>query len=489
MRLWISVHLPSLPLEAFRPCWCEPAEYALLDQDRVLTVSREAWVAGIRPGMRRGSASTISPSTVLLERNLKKEEIAFDAIAMALLQFTPEVTIQDDFSILLNVSASLRLFGGRLALCRRLQANIRALGFSARIGTAPTALGAWLLARAGSSRKHPVRRRAIKLETMARRLDKLPCDLLPNAEIHADWLRGIGCNSLGQLRALPRAGLQRRTNEKLLESLDKAYGEAPELFEWIKTPQVFSARVETHDRIEHADALLIGAHRLILQLVGWLVSLQQAVTRFVLYLEHERGRTAIPPTELEVAMAEPTWREEHLVRLLKERLGRIELVAPVIALRLDAAQLTAMLPPTESLFPEPGGSPEEFHRLVELLVARLGKENVLTLVGEADHRPEDANCWMPATDKRPKQTEEPEKLRRPALLLDKPLQLLMRDERPFYGSALKLISGPERIESGWFDDRLAARDYFIAQGTDATCYWVYLERETDARWFLHGLFA
>ncbi len=483
------MHLPLLPLEAFRPCWCEPGPYALLDQDRVLNVSREAWEAGVRPGMRRGGAATISLSTVLLERDLQKEEIAFDAIAMALLQFTPEVTIQDDFSVLLNVSASLRLFGGRLALCRRLRANIQALGFTARIGTAPTALGAWLLARAGSSRKHPVRRRAIKMETMARRLDQLPCDLLPNAEIHADWLRGIGCNSLGQLRALPRAGLQRRTNEKLLESLDKAYGEAPELFEWIKTPQVFSARVETHDRIEHADALLIGAHRLILQLVGWLVSLQLAVTRFVLYLEHERGRTAIPPTELEVALAEPTWREEHLVRLLKERLGRIELVAPVIALRLDAAQLTAMLPPTESLFPEPGGSPEEFHRLVELLVARLGKENVLTLVGEADHRPENANCWMPATDKRPRQIEEPENLRRPALLLDKPLQLLMRDERPFYGSALKLISGPERIESGWFDDRLTVRDYFIAQGMDAACYWVYRERETDARWFLHGLFA
>ncbi len=483
------MHLPSLPLEAFRPCWCEPAEYALLDQDRVLTVSTEAAAVGIRSGMRRGSVSAISPTTVLLERDLQKEAIAFDAITMALLQFTPEVTIQDDFSILLNATASLRLFGGRLALCRRLQANVKTLGFTARIGTAPTALGAWLLARARSTRKHPVRHRAIKMDTMARRLDKLPCDLLPNAVIYADWLSGIGCDRLGQLRALPRAGLQRRTNEKLLESLDKAYGEAPELFEWIKTPQVFSARVETHDRIEHADALLIGAHRLILQLMGWLVSHQLAVTRFVLYMEHERGRTAIAPTELEVALAEPTWREEHLIRLLKERLGRIELIAPVIALRLDATQLTAMLPPTESLFPEPGGSPEEFHRLMELLVARLGKENVLTLAGAADHRPEEANCWIPATDKRPRKTEKPEPLRRPALLLDKPIQLLMRDERPFYGSALKLISGPERIESGWFDDKLAARDYYVGQGVDGTCYWVYLERIANSRWYLHGLFA
>ena len=69
----------------------------------------------------------------------------------------------------------------------------------------------------------------------------------------------------------------------------------------------------------------------------------------------------------------------------------------------------------------------------------------------------------------------------------------MRNERPFYGSPLMLISGPERIEAGWWNDETAARDYFIAQGTDASCYWIYLERmqlgAQAPRWFLHGLYA
>ncbi|MFD2274578.1 hypothetical protein ACFS07_35340 [Undibacterium arcticum] len=68
--------------------------------------------------------------------------------------------------------------------------------------------------------------------------------------------------------------------------------------------------------------------------------------------------------------------------------------------------------------------------------------------------------------------------------------MLLRDHRPFYGSPLKLIRGPERIEAGWWDDGLAVRDYFVAQGAEAACYWVYRERtQEEACWYLHGLFA
>ena len=67
---------------------------------------------------------------------------------------------------------------------------------------------------------------------------------------------------------------------------------------------------------------------------------------------------------------------------------------------------------------------------------------------------------------------------------------MMRDNRPFYGSPLKMLSAPERIETGWWDPNCAVRDYFIAQGADQAYYWVYRERVgVDVRWFLHGLFA
>jgi len=52
--------------------------------------------------------------------------------------------------------------------------------------------------------------------------------------------------------------------------------------------------------------------------------------------------------------------------------------------------------------------------------------------------------------------------------------------------AFTLLSGPERIECGWWDGDEARRDYFIARFSDSSLGWVY--REAGA-WFLHGLFA
>ena len=147
------------------------------------------------------------------------------------------------------------------------------------------------------------------------------------------------------------------------------------------------------------------------------------------------------------------------------------------------------LPPNASLFPEPGGTPQDYHRLLELLTARLGADNVLTPASVDDYRPEICNTWLPAATRRPKAQLDEVFDGRPFWLLPKPIALLMRDNRPFYGSALKILSGPERLEAGWWNDQTAARDYFVAQGSDASCYWIYLERTTDARWFLHGLYA
>ncbi len=460
-----------------------------MDREQVLVTSAIAWRVGVRPGMRSGGVATIAPDTIMLDRDKAREQQALDAIAMALLQFTPEVAFTDDFSVLLDVGASLTLFGGPVALCRGVQASLRALGFTARLGAAPTARGAWLLARAERIRGQTMRRRCLQLPVLAACLDRLACGWLPTAQPFAEWLQGIGARDLGALRRLPRTGLLRRTSKQLVEDLDRAYGDAQEMHRWIAVPAAFSAHVETFDRIEHAEALMFGATRLILQMIGWLTAQQLAVSSFTLSMEHERGRDAIAPTPLDIVLAEPAWKEPHLLRLLKERLSKVELTAPVIGLRLTACQLVAMMPPTDQLFPEPGGSPEDFTRLLELLAARLGADNVLMPIRSPDHRPEMAYTWVPATQKVKRALEESEALERPAMVLPKPIALLMRDDRPFYGSALKLIQGPERIEAGWWNDQVAARDYYVAQGYDSSCYWIFLERTQDARWFLHGLYA
>ncbi len=525
-----------LPLQSLRPRWCEPLPLAIVDAGQVIAMSRLAAAHGVRHGLRAGSVQAIAPDVILQQRDPQRERDALDAVALALLQYTPELArapyAHGEPSLLMDVTASLSAFRGRRALCIRVRGSVHALGFSLRLAMAPTAQGAWLLAH----RSDAGRPRVAGMASLQRELQRTAFHCLPAAQVHADWLQGIGCRTLGDMRRLPRAGLQRRTDARLLAQLDAAYGEAPELFDWLQAPESFEAFIELPWRAEQAAQLLSAAQRLLVQMTGWLVARQQAVVRLLFTLEHERGRTKRAPTTLEIALAEPAWQEAHLQRLVSERFARLQLQAPVMALRLQARELRPWAPPNAQLFPEPGGTPEDYRRLLELLVSRLGADAVQLASPQPDHRPEAANRWQGAdrigkaaglphhsagmkdarsrqgavTDTRNGQggalaarvnasdTADSAGVQRddglfgarPFWLLEQPLPLGLHGHRPFYGSPLRLLSGPERIESGWWDGALALRDYFIAQGDEGACYWVYRERDAgSARWFLHGLFA
>lgn len=460
----------------------------MLEQDVVLAADASARRAGVHPGMRRGGALALAPAIEMHERDPARERAALHDIAVALMRFAPAVAICAEDTLLVEIGPSLRLFGGVRALCRQARAVLAALGFHAVFGLAPTGQGAWLLARAGD-------RRVLRLTALARALDTLPLSSVPETRPFLAWFDGLGCMTVADLRRLPRAGLKRRCGAHLLDSLDRALGAAPELFDWLTVPPVFAARLELPERIDHAQLALHAAQRLVVQLCGWLSALQLRVTALTLLLEHERGRQAVPPTAVELAFGEPAWQEAHLMRLLRERLARIagtEAGGPIIALRLEARQVQAAAPQSDDLFPEPGGTPADHARLLEILTARLGADNVLCPAPRADYRPETANHWVPS-GQAARAPAAAALLPRPAWLLREPLRLLMREHRPFYGSPLRFVSAAERVEAGWFDGALVTRDYYVAQGDTHACYWIYRERvgsrDAEPRWFLHGLFG
>jgi protein ImuB len=54
--------------------------------------------------------------------------------------------------------------------------------------------------------------------------------------------------------------------------------------------------------------------------------------------------------------------------------------------------------------------------------------------------------------------------------------------------SLELCSGPERIESGWWDEHDVGRDYYTAKNGSGQRLWVFRDHRTRA-WFVHGLFG
>ncbi|MFZ7248617.1 Y-family DNA polymerase, partial [Bordetella avium] len=434
------------------------------------------------PGMRRASALALAPDAELQVRDPAAETSRLHEAALALLQYTPQLALREPDALLLDVGASLQLFRGPRALARRVRATLAALNLSARLGMAPTAQGAWLLALG----KAPP---ALHMDSLIRRLDRLPLTLLAEAASQASWLQGLGCATLADTRALPRGGLQRRAGTALLLALDRAYGLANEAHRWHEPPPRFAARIEFMDYVEQADALMSVAARLTEQLSGWLHARRRAVRSMTLSLEHERGRRAREPSLLTLAMAEPIWHNSHLLGLLRERLARFELAAPVIAVVLSAQETETPVVASQTLFPEPGGNAADHARLLDLLAARLGPAAVRQAYPQADHRPEVANQWQPAHQGlRLRDTPPAGPLDRPFWLVEPARALQERGHRPIYqGQPLRLLRGPERIESGWWDATLTQRDYFVAEDEAGARYWLY--REHGEHWFLHGLYA
>lgn len=540
--LWIALHLPLLSLEAFATTWCcetatggaDPATarsseasqvpMGLLDGQHLTSVNAEALTLGVKPGLKRATALALAPRLVLGQADARRDAQALQAVAHAALAFTPAVAIQPAAvdkaapdTVVLEVERCLRYFGGIEALLQRLHSAVGELGHRFHSVTAPTAQGAAMLARVHERLHCP------DVTRLHAALDAAPVWLLGPGRDHWEALQGMGLRTLADLRRLPRAGVTRRFGGCLLTELDRARGEQPDPRQPVVLPAQFSSRLELFARADTAEQVLHGAAVLLARLSAWLAAQHAQVRRFTLLMHHEPRRRSGSPaaTPLTITLAEPSRDPAHLRVLLRERLGRLELAAPTLELQMRSDEVTQCEPPNGDLFPMPGSEVEGLTRLVERLQARLGHEKVQRLMLVDDHRPEQANSaqaipagvvsWgateagggsgrkrLPAgasSRVRPAQLDTAlNTALRPVWLLAIPEPLPERQSRPWFeGQPLQLVSGPERIESGWWDAHLAGRDYFIAQAGDGALVWVYRNRlvaDQDAPgWFLHGRFG
>jgi len=412
------------------------------------------WVALHFPQLRRQALSRGHAPP-------EPEREALAAVAAWACQFTPRVSLEPPQGLLMEVEGSLRYFGGRWKFLAQLRAGLPRLGLEARVAEAPAARAALWMARGDGGR-----------------LEALPVTVTGLAPDALELLESLGIRTVGGLLRLPRVGLAQRFGQGLLEQLDQACGRAPEAREFFVPRARFAARLELPAPVLQAENALFAARRLLAQMEGFLAARHAGVRSFSLHLLHD----ALPATEVKVGLAACGRGAEHFARLLRERLARTTLRAAVEAIRLDAGNLEILPGESGNFFDGPQTGGEEWLRLVERLQSRLGREAVHGLRTHPDHRPERA--WVPVfPGKEFFSKEEKQNGQRPLWLLDPPRRLAEGE--------FALLSGPERIESGWWDGAEAQRDYFIARTGDASLAWIYRERGTQSaeNWFLHGLFA
>lgn len=417
-------------------------------------------------------------------------------IAVWALQFTPRVAHLDE-AVVIEVESCLRLFGGEESLRARVTQESREQGVES-ISWAPTSLAALAFARSGVSNGFT--------EPLAKLLDRIPLEALSAVQHHHPVLARLGCKTLGDVRRLPRGGISRRFDQNVLTALDQAYGLRPAAHEWVMLPESFSVKLELPGRVESAESLMFGANRLLMQMCGWLAARNSGATAFVMRWYHDtlRSKTAGEGGELVIRTAEPNRDVKHLGRLLGEHLAKVELLAPVGDIGIEALEVHSLGHDSKSLIPDTMRSGEELGLVLERIAARLGPERVMRPVLQEDHRVEWMQTWLPASGqaksrsaKLPRMVDIPQ----PSWVLPKPLKLAVASERPMYQGPLQLVVGPHRVEGGWWhraqdsdgsqSTHNVQRDYWIALSKHAGILWVFQERlaHDHINWYLHGVFA
>jgi protein ImuB len=373
---------------------------------------------------------------------------ALAPIAAWACQFTPRVSLEPPHEVLLEVEGSLRLFGGPASLRQELTAGLEALGYPFTLAMASTARAALWRARGGDAA-----------------LDSLPIAV---TRFDSAFFSSIGIATVGELAQLPRGGLAQRCGPQVLAELDQALGAAPEPRAFFAPPPRFGAGLELPAAVAHAEGLLFGARRLLVQLEGLLAARQEGIRSFRLVLDGT--------LKLEIGLASPARDAERFAQLLRERLGKLVLSKPVEAIRLEADGFVALAGRSAGMFGDRAAEAEGWARLLERLRVRLGHDAVCGLATQPDHRPEHA--WRGVEPGE----WDPREFRLPG---PRPLWLL-KEEKKLREGEFTPLAGPERIEAGWWDGDDAKRDYFVARLPDAALAWVYREA---GEWYLHGFFA
>ncbi|MEO8102371.1 MAG: DNA polymerase Y family protein [Betaproteobacteria bacterium] len=487
--LWIAVYLPELSLQSHaRGALGHMPQIPLVISDGVASrphvhaANACAREAGITPLMPVAAAQARAAQLLVVPREPAKEQETLQDLATWLSQFTPMVCAEPAGASL-EIASSLRLFGGIAPLAGRIRAGMRSLELLASLGIAPTPRAAYLLARAAHYMSGI--RMCREPAQLRERLADIPLALLDWPHEIVQPLAALGLVRVRDLLAQPRAGLRRRFGDRVIDDLDRALGQAPDPRVPHRVPEDFSASTDLLFDIIDAERLFIPVARLLSQMEGFLRARGAAANEIVLELKHNRTLK----TRHAFGSRHPQRHAGEWLRLIRERLTAQPFPEAVMALKLSAPSLVAYQEQTESWLPTPDVRQEKWQALLERVASRLGNKRVFGIREHSDHRPEYA--WRPDID-RPKTACTPLATAdkpRPLWLLTEPRALVSIDGAPQHHGALSLLAGPERIETGWWDGRPVARDYFVAKNPQQEICWIFRDYRLEKKWYLHGYFS
>ena len=504
-HLWLCINLPRLALEALNEKAAAGAAVVVDGEGRhcvVHAVNETARQQGVYYGAGLNAAYALCPQLQICQRDLRSEQECLEKLALWATRFTPWVHIERPAALLLEVRGSLQLFNGADHLCAQIGTELEAMHHCRQLALAPTPLAALWLARAGQGVL------LMRPQELPGQLGKLSLGCLGWPEKTIASLKGIGVYRVRDCLRLPRGGFARRFGKFHLQQLDRALGRLPDPRSSFVAPEQFRKTIEMPAEVSNTDQILLAAELLLVELSRYLIARQAGIQNIGLWLLHSEQ----PSTHVRIGLLEHCQDFQRLLSLVRLKLESLALPAPVIALQLLSGKVTTLVSRERNLFTYRLGSSADRPVLLENLRTKLGVSAVFSVTGVADHRPESAWCrvepdlrvsrhadrYVAERPVREAKGRVPDwgggrNLRdlepRPLWLLKQAQRLRQTAGRPDYDGPLVRETGPERIETGWWDGNDIVRDYYVMRDVRGLRLWVYRERRMPHDWYLHGYFG
>lgn len=481
---------------------------------RVVEASPTACRAGVRPGMPLAEAQSLLSKKHRLRfepDDPPADRAALQRLAEWCQGFSPLVGLEESDrpeSLLLDVAGVPHLFGGERNLLAEVIRAFGSRGYHVRVGLADTIGAAWAVAHFGQrlplvppGRQHQL-------------LGPLPIEALRLPSSVMARLHSVGIRHIGQLERLPRASLPSRFGPILLQRLDQAQGQHPESIVPHRPAEILEADWPLEYPTTSGSVLEALVRKLLEQIVPKLAERREGVLQLSCSLECGPGEEIVEGNSIHfsVELVQPSASVADLMELIRLRLERVTLPAPVSCVRLRADRTSPIRSHQQTLFENEQQSAHrrQFRTLLDRLSSRLGEAAVLRPCLCPGHCPEQAVRFEPVvgSDPRPMSGGTPSPsaglaalrfpLVRPIRLKRQPVPVsvwsIVPDGPPLrleWNGRTHVVArqwGAERIETGWWDHRDVRRDYYRIETDTGQRFWLF-RRLPEGNWFLHGEFA
>jgi len=343
-------------------------------------------------------------------------------------------------------------------------------------------------------------------------MQRLSLEALPLPRDRIVWLNRLGLFSVGDLTRLPHGCLAGRLGEHWRETLELALGRDDAPLVVYQPPRTPKEDIEWEEPVSSIEPLLFSLSGLTSRLSARLEGRGEAAQAIEFFAPYDRSIAKLRDVPLDplpglffrIDLPSPLSHKTDLFRVLKSKLERAELAAPVLGLSITAALLT-VAPKRQLLLggdPAIDSDPRSMAVLLAELSSEVGADNVGVLELRGVHRPE-ARTQLVALDdisssKKSKPAESvASDAEFPTRVLARPVPLEPIPGEQFTVSidnqlfTVRKTSHMMRLDPiEWWTSSPICRDYarvWLTSGRKNVEGWIFTDRQTG-RTFLHGYY-